>query len=381
MGTTKTCAAVLVNKGKPLWVDNADVVARLPSMVAFSQDPATGESTVLVGDQAKRQRDSNPRGTIFGFMPLLGGRHDSEEVAKLKQRVPYDIVKAPNGSGDAWVAIGGQAHSPAQIATFIIEKCKQSAEKHMGHPITEAIFAVPTYLNIDEATTTQIKEAARVAGLNVFRFVHGHVAALMGTAFWHMNYGKPQRVAVFELGGGACSVSFFEMTDFGLCELTSSSSDAFLGGEDFDATVLQYLMDELKKRKNEAVDLSLLDVAAIRQLREGAERAKKALDSVPTTEIDLPAAVTGDKHLTARLTRDHFNQLTKPLVDRTATLCELALKAAGPKKVDQVLLVGGMTRTPAVVEKVKEVFGLNPMEVPNPDEVVGVAIQGNVLQC
>jgi molecular chaperone DnaK len=374
LGTTNSCVAVIEN-GKPRVIDNVDTgYNTTPSMVAFTKDKATGQQTMLVGDPAKRQCVLNPRGTVYGVKRLIGRRFDSEEVAKIKKHVPYEIVKAANNTGDAWVSVGGKSYSPSQIGAFILQKCKESAEKHVGQTISKAVITVPAYFNDSQRQAT--KDAGAIAGLDVLRIINEPTAASLAYGFSEENSKERQRLAVFDLGGGTFDISILEIGD-GMCQVVSTNGDTFLGGEDFDETVLQYLMNEFKKK--EGVDLSK-DVFAIQRLREGAEKAKKALDHMPNYEINLPF-ITRDKNFSYSLTKEKFNELIKPLVDRTIKPCQSALKDAGLDKVDNVILVGGMTRTPAVIEKVKEVFGLNPSKGVNPDEVVamGAAIQGGVL--
>jgi len=374
LGTTNSCVSIIEN-GKPRVIENIDTGNNTtPSVVAFTTDKATGQQAMLVGDPARRQAVLNPRGTIYGAKRLIGRRFDSEEVSKIKKHVPYDIVKATNGTGDAWVAAGGKSYSPSQIGAFVLQKCKESAEKHAGHTISKAVITVPAYFNDSQRQAT--KDAGAIAGLDVLRIINEPTAASLAYGFSAEQSKERQRLAVFDLGGGTFDISILEIGD-GMCQVVSTNGDTFLGGEDFDELVLQYLLSEFKKK--EGVDLSK-DVFAIQRLREGAEQAKKALDHMSSYEINLPF-ITREKNFSYTLSKDKFNELIKPLVERTVKPCEAALKDASLSKVDNVILVGGMTRTPAVINKVKEVFGLNPSKGVNPDEVVamGAAIQGGVL--
>jgi len=373
LGTTNSCVAI-IEDGKPRVLENIDSgKTTTPSVVAFTKDRSTGAQTMLVGDAARRQSVLNPRNTIYGTKRLIGRRFESPEVQKIKAHVPYEIVKATNGTGDAWVKADGKPYSPSQIGAFVLTKMKETAEKQVGRELTKAVITVPAYFNDSQRQAT--KDAGAIAGLEVLRIINEPTAASLAYGFSGEDKGR-QTIAVYDLGGGTFDISILEL-DKGSCQVISTNGDTFLGGEDFDELVLQHLLREFKTK--EGIDLSQ-DVFAIQRLREAAEKAKKDLDHVPQVEINLPF-ITRDKNFSQVLSKSRFEEIIRPLIEKTIQPCRNALRDADIKQVDNVILVGGMTRTPAVQQKVSELFGIQPSKGVNPDEVVavGAAIQGGVL--
>ncbi|MGS1017324.1 molecular chaperone DnaK [Allosphingosinicella humi] len=370
LGTTNSCVAVM-DGGKPKVVENAEGARTTPSIVAFAKD---GER--LIGQPAKRQAVTNPDNTIFAVKRLIGRRHDDPVTKKDTELVPYHIVKGPNG--DAWVQAGGQDYSPSQISAFILQKMKETAEAYLGETVTQAVITVPAYFN--DAQRQATKDAGQIAGLEVLRIINEPTAAALAYGL-EKNDGKT--IAVYDLGGGTFDISILEIGD-GVFEVKSTNGDTFLGGEDFDSKVVQYLADEFKKA--EGIDLTK-DKLALQRLKEAAEKAKIELSSAQTTEVNLPfitADQNGPKHLVKAITRADLEKLVADLIKRTLEPCKKALADAGLKAdaIDEVILVGGMTRMPRVRDVVKDFFGKEPHVGVNPDEVVamGAAIQAGVLQ-
>ncbi len=370
LGTTNSCVAVMEGKN-PKVIENAEGARTTPSIVAFN---AEGET--LVGQPAKRQGVTNPENTFFAIKRLIGRRMDDPMVAKDKKLVPYSIVKADNG--DAWVDSRGTKYAPSQISAFTLTKMKETAERYLGEPVTQAVITVPAYFNDSQRQAT--KDAGRIAGLEVLRIINEPTAAALA-------YGLDKRqagtIAVYDLGGGTFDVSVLEIGD-GVFEVKSTNGDTFLGGEDFDMRIVDFLADEFKKENT--IDLRK-DKLALQRLREAAEKAKVELSSAIQTEINLPfitADASGPKHLTVKLTRAKLEALVDDLIQKTVEPCRQALKDAGvsASQIDEVVLVGGMTRMPKVIEIVKSFFGKEPHKGVNPDEVVaiGAAIQGGVLK-
>jgi molecular chaperone DnaK len=370
LGTTNSCVAVMEGK-TPKVIENAEGARTTPSIVAFN---AEGET--LVGQPAKRQGVTNPENTFFAIKRLIGRRMDDPMVAKDKKLVPYNIVKADNG--DAWVDSRGTKYAPSQISAFTLTKMKETAERYLGEPVTQAVITVPAYFNDSQRQAT--KDAGRIAGLEVLRIINEPTAAALA-------YGLDKReagtIAVYDLGGGTFDVSVLEIGD-GVFEVKSTNGDTFLGGEDFDMRIVDYLADEFKKEQ--AIDLRK-DKLALQRLREAAEKAKVELSSAMQTEINLPfitADASGPKHLAVKLSRSKLEALVDDLIQKTVEPCRQALKDAGvtAAQIDEVVLVGGMTRMPKVIEIVKQFFGKEPHKGVNPDEVVaiGAAIQGGVLK-
>ncbi len=371
LGTTNSCVAVMEG-GKPRVLENAEGANTTPSIVAFSDD---GER--LVGLPAKRQAVTNPTGTLFAIKRLIGRRFDEPMVEKDKKLVPYKIVKGPNG--DAWVEIDGKDYSPQQVSAFILQKMKETAEAKLGETITQAVITVPAYFN--DAQRQATKDAGRIAGLEVLRIINEPTAAAL--AYGLDKKKEAQTIAVYDLGGGTFDISILEIGD-GVFEVKSTNGDTFLGGEDFDMKLVAYLADEFKK--SNGIDLRG-DKLALQRLKEAAEKAKIELSSAAQTEINLPfitADATGPKHLTMKLTRAKLESLVEDLIEKTKGPCLQAIKDAGLKaaEIDEVVLVGGMTRMPKVQQTVKELFGKEPHKGVNPDEVVavGAAIQAGVLK-
>ncbi len=370
LGTTNSCVAVM-DGTKPKVVENAEGARTTPSMVAFSDD---GER--LVGQPAKRQAVTNPEATLFAVKRLIGRRYSDPTVEKDKKLVPYAIVKADNG--DAWVEAGSERYSPSQVSAFILQKMKETAEAYLGETVTQAVITVPAYFN--DAQRQATKDAGKIAGLEVLRIINEPTAAALSYGL-EKNDGKT--IAVYDLGGGTFDISVLEIGD-GVFEVKSTNGDTFLGGEDFDMRLVDYLADEFKKENG--IDLRG-DKLALQRLKEAAEKAKIELSSSSQTELNLPfitADASGPKHLTMKLTRAKFEQLVEDLVQRTIDPCKAALKDAGlaAGQIDEVVLVGGMTRMPKIQEIVKNFFGKEPHKGVNPDEVVamGAAIQAGVLQ-
>ncbi|GJX59451.1 heat shock 70 kDa protein, mitochondrial [Tanacetum coccineum] len=369
LGTTNSCVAVMEGKTAKV-IENSEGSRTTPSVVAFNQ-----KGELIVGTPAKRQAVTNPTNTVFGTKRLIGRRFDDPQTQKEMGMVPYKIVKASNG--DAWVEANGQKYSPSQIGAFVLTKMKETAEAYLGKTINKAVITVPAYFN--DAQRQATKDAGRIAGLDVQRIINEPTAAAL-------SYGlnnKEGLIAVFDLGGGTFDVSILEISN-GVFEVKSTNGDTFLGGEDFDNTMLEFLVSEFKK--TEGIDLSK-DKLALQRLREAAEKAKIELSSTTQTDINLPfitADASGAKHLNITLTRSKFEALVNHLIERTRSPCKNCLKDAGitTKEVDEVLLVGGMTRVPKVQEVVTEIFGKTPSKGVNPDEAVamGAAIQGGILR-
>ncbi|WP_295556858.1 molecular chaperone DnaK [uncultured Hyphomicrobium sp.] len=371
LGTTNSCVAVMEG-GKPRVLENAEGVNTTPSIVAFTDD---GER--LVGLPAKRQAVTNPTNTLFAIKRLIGRRYDDPMVEKDKKLVPYKIVKGP--TGDAWVEANGKEYSPQQISAFILQKMKETAEAKLGETVTQAVITVPAYFN--DAQRQATKDAGRIAGLEVLRIINEPTAAALAYGLDKKTSAKI--IAVYDLGGGTFDISILEIGD-GVFEVKSTNGDTFLGGEDFDMKLVSYLADEFKKEQG--IDLRN-DKLALQRLKEAAEKAKIELSSSAQTEINLPfitADQSGPKHLTMKLTRAKLESLVDDLIQKTRGPCEQAIKDAGLKAadIDEVVLVGGMTRMPKVQQVVKELFGKEPHKGVNPDEVVavGAAIQGGVLK-
>jgi molecular chaperone DnaK len=370
LGTTNSCVAIMDGK-QPKVIENAEGVRTTPSVVAILDDGSR-----LVGQPAKRQAVTNPTNTFFAIKRLIGRKFDDPVVAKDKGMVPYEIVKGPNG--DAWVRAHGKDYSPQQISAFILQKIKEDAEAHLGEKVEKAVITVPAYFN--DAQRQATKDAGRIAGLEVLRIINEPTAAALAYGL-EKNEGK--KIAVYDLGGGTFDVSILEIGD-GVFEVKSTNGDTFLGGEDFDLRIVDYLADEFKKETS--VDLRK-DKLALQRLKEEAEKAKKELSSTTQYEVNLPFIsmnANGPLHLNIKLSRAKLEALVEDLVAKTIGPCEQALKDAGLKKtdIDEVVLVGGMTRMPMVVEAVKGFFGREPHKGVNPDEVValGAAVQAGVLQ-
>ena len=370
LGTTNSCVAIM-ETGDPNVLANAEGSRTTPSVVAFTD---SGER--LVGQIARRQAITKPENTIFAVKRLIGRRSDDPMVQKAAKVLPYKVVR--NDNGDAWVEIRGKQYSPAEISAFILQKMKQTAEDYLGEKVTEAVITVPAYFNDSQRQAT--KDAGRIAGLNVLRIINEPTAASLA---YGLDKKKDEKIAVFDLGGGTFDISILELGD-GVFEVKATNGDTFLGGEDFDQRVIDYLADEFKK--DQGIDLRK-DRMALQRLKEAAEKAKCELSSSMETDINLPfitADQQGPKHLNIKLTRSKLEALCADLIDRTEGPCRQALKDAGlsPSDIHEVILVGGMTRMPAVQERVKKIFGKDPHKGVNPDEVVavGAAIQGAVLK-
>lgn len=370
LGTTNSCVAVM-DGTNPKVIENAEGARTTPSMVAFSKD---GER--LIGQPAKRQAVTNPENTLFAVKRLIGRRFDDAVVAKDKNLVPFKIVKADNG--DAWVEASGDKYSPSQISAMVLQKMKETAESYLGETVTQAVITVPAYFNDSQRQAT--KDAGKIAGLEVLRIINEPTAAALAYGLDKKNTGT---IAVYDLGGGTFDVSILEIGD-GVFEVKSTNGDTFLGGEDFDMRLVDYLADEFKKEQG--IDLRN-DKLALQRLKEAAEKAKIELSSSTQTEINLPfitADASGPKHLTLKLTRSKLETLVDDLIQKTIEPCKLAMKDAGVSaaQIDEVVLVGGMSRMPKVQEVVKQLFGKEPHKGVNPDEVValGAAIQAGVLQ-
>jgi molecular chaperone DnaK len=370
LGTTNSCIAVM-DGSTPKVIENAEGARTTPSVVAF-----TDSDERLVGQPAKRQAVTNPEATFFAIKRLIGRTYADPMTQKDKGLVPYEIVKA--GSGDAWVKARGTTYSPSQISAFILQKMKETAEAFLGTGVTQAVITVPAYFN--DAQRQATKDAGKIAGLEVLRIINEPTAAALA---YGLDKKKAGTIAVYDLGGGTFDVSILEIGD-GVFEVKSTNGDTFLGGEDFDMRLVEYLADEFKKEQG--IDLRK-DKLALQRLKEAAEKAKIELSSAAQTEINLPyitADASGPKHLTLKLTRAKFETLVDDLVQKTIEPCKKALKDAGLKAgdIDEVILVGGMTRMPKVQEVVKNFFGKEPHKGVNPDEVVaiGAAVQAGVLQ-
>lgn len=370
LGTTNSCVAIMDGK-TPKVIENAEGARTTPSVVAFLED---GER--LVGQPAKRQAVTNPTNTVFAVKRLIGRHNDDPLVEKDKKMVPYEIVKGPNG--DAWIRAQDKDYSPQQISAFILGKIKEDAERHLGEKVEKAVITVPAYFN--DAQRQATKDAGRIAGLEVLRIINEPTAAALAYGL-EKNDGK--KIVVYDLGGGTFDVSILEIGD-GVFEVKATNGDTFLGGEDFDLRIVDYLADEFKKETS--VDLRK-DKLALQRLKEEGEKAKKELSTTTQYEVNLPFIsmnASGPLHLNIKLSRAKLEALVEDLIAKTVGPCEMALKDAGLKKsdIDEVILVGGMTRMPKVVDTVKEFFGREPHKGVNPDEVValGAAVQAGVLQ-
>ncbi len=371
LGTTNSCVAVM-DGGKPKVLENAEGANTTPSIVAFTADDER-----LVGLPAKRQGVTNPTNTFYAIKRLIGRRFEDPEVQKDLKLAPFKIIKGP--TGDAWVESHGKQYSPQQISAFILQKMKESAEAKLGEKVDQAVITVPAYFN--DAQRQATKDAGKIAGLEVLRIINEPTAAAL--AYGLDKKKEARTIAVYDLGGGTFDVSILEIGD-GVFEVKSTNGDTHLGGEDFDNTLVSYLADEFKKEQG--IDLRG-DKLALQRLKEAAEKAKIELSSAQQTEVNLPfitADASGPKHMTMKLTRAKLESLVDGLITRTKGPCEKALKDAGLKaaEIDEVVLVGGMTRMPKVQELVKQLFGKEPHKGVNPDEVVavGAAIQGGVLK-
>jgi molecular chaperone DnaK len=370
LGTTNSCVAIMEGK-EPKVIANSEGVRTTPSIVAFAK---SGE--VLIGESAKRQAVTNPKNTLTAIKRLIGRMFNDPTVAKDQALVPYSIVKADND--DAWVEVDGKKCSPSQVSAYILQKMKESAESYLGEKVTQAVITVPAYFN--DAQRQATKDAGKIAGLDVLRIINEPTAAALAYGF---DKSGNKTVVVYDLGGGTFDVSILEIGD-GVFEVKATNGDTFLGGEDFDMRVLDFLVNEFKK--DNSVDLKK-DPLALQRLKEAAEKAKKELSTTAQTEINLPyitADASGPKHLNVVLTRAKLESLVQDLIDKTVEPCRKALKDSGLQVSDihEVILVGGMTRMPKVIDKVKEFFGREPHKGVNPDEVValGAAIQAGVLQ-
>lgn len=373
LGTTNSCVAILEG-GKPKVIENSEGARTTPSVVAY-----TADKEVLVGQTAKRQSVTNPENTLFAIKRLIGRRHGDPMVEKDKGMVPYQIVKAKNG--DAWVKAGGKELSPQEISAKILQKMKKSAEDYLGETVTEAVITVPAYFNDSQRQAT--KDAGKIAGLEVKRIINEPTAAALA---YGLDKKGDQKVVVYDLGGGTFDVSIIEIADVDgeqQFEVLATNGDTFLGGEDFDTKLIEFICDEFKKEQG--MDLRG-DQMALQRLKEAAEKAKIELSTTEQTDINLPfitADASGPKHLNIKISRARFESLVGELVERTLTPCKQALQDAGMQtaEIDNVILVGGQSRMPLVQQKVKEFFGQEPRKDVNPDEAVaiGAAIQGGVL--
>ena len=370
LGTTNSCVAVMEG-GKPKVIENVEGTRTTPSIVAFAKD---GER--LIGQPAKRQAVTNPENTVFAVKRLIGRRFDDPITKKDTELVPYTIVKGTNG--DAWVKAGGEDYSPSQISAFILQKMKETAESYLGETVTQAVITVPAYFN--DAQRQATKDAGKIAGLEVLRIINEPTAAALA---YGLDKTENKTIAVYDLGGGTFDISILEVGD-GVFEVKSTNGDTFLGGEDFDSKIVEFLADTFKK--DEGIDLRG-DKLALQRLKEAAEKAKIELSTAASTEVNLPfitADANGPKHLVKTITRSDLEKLVEELVKRTLEPCKKAIKDAGisASAIDEVVLVGGMTRMPRVREVVKDFFGKEPHTGVNPDEVVaiGAAIQAGVLQ-
>ncbi len=375
LGTTNSCVAIM-ESGKPKVIENSEGARTTPSIIAYAED---GE--ILAGAPAKRQSVTNPRNTLYAIKRLIGRRFEEKEVQKDISLMPYKIIKADNG--DAWVEVRDKKTAPPQISAEVLRKMKKTAEDYLGEEVTEAVITVPAYFNDSQRQAT--KDAGRIAGLEVKRIINEPTAAAL--AFGMDKQEGDRKIAVYDLGGGTFDISIIEIAEIDgehQFEVLSTNGDTFLGGEDFDQRLIDYIIEEFKK--DQGVDLKK-DVLSLQRLKEAAEKAKIELSSNTQTEINLPyitADASGPKHLVMKITRAKFESLVEELVKRTIEPCKMAIKDAGVKVSDigDVILVGGMTRMPKVQELVKEFFGKDPRKDVNPDEAVavGAAIQGGVLQ-
>jgi molecular chaperone DnaK len=373
LGTTNSCVAVMEG-GEPMVIPNSEGSRTTPSMVAITE---TDER--LVGQIAKRQAITNADNTIYVVKRLIGRKFDSPEVKKSAALVPYRVIT--NENGDAWVEVRQKAYSPSEISAMILMKMKQTAEDYLGEPVTEAVITVPAYFNDGQRQAT--KDAGRIAGLDVLRIINEPTAAALAYGLDRQKTAATEKIAVYDLGGGTFDISILELNS-GVFEVKATNGDTFLGGEDFDQRIIDWLAKRFEEQNH--IDLKK-DRMALQRLKEAAERAKHELSSATETEINLPficADATGPKHLVETLTRDQLEELVGDLIDRTLEPCKICLKDAGVtvQQVDQVILVGGMTRMPKVQAKVKQFFGKDPHKGVNPDEVVaiGAAVQGGVLK-
>lgn len=370
LGTTNSCVAVM-DGDKPKIIENAEGGRTTPSIVAFAK---SGER--LVGQPAKRQAVTNPENTLYGIKRLIGRRFEEKQVKDLKSKSPFNVIKGDNG--DAWVEASGEKYAPSQISAFVLQKMKETAEAYLGEKVTEAVITVPAYFNDSQRQAT--KDAGKIAGLDVLRIINEPTAAALAYGLDKKDSGT---IVVYDLGGGTFDVSILEVGD-GVFEVKATNGDTFLGGEDFDSRIIDYLADEFKKENS--IDLRQ-DKLALQRLKEAAEKAKIELSSTTQTEINLPfitADQSGPKHLNLTMTRAQLEKLVDDLVKKTIEPCKAALKDAGIKasEIDEVIMVGGMTRMPKIIDTVKEFFGRDPHRGVNPDEVVaaGAAIQGGVLK-
>jgi molecular chaperone DnaK len=375
LGTTNSCVCIMEN-GQPKVIENSEGSRTTPSIVAYTE-----EAEVLVGAPAKRQAVTNPKNTIYAVKRLIGRRFQEGEVQKALKLAPYSIVQAPNG--DAWVEVRGKKMAPPEISAQVLMKMKKTAEDYLGEAVTEAVITVPAYFNDSQRQAT--KDAGRIAGLEVKRIINEPTAAAL--AFGLDKKQGDRKIAVYDLGGGTFDVSIIEIAAVEgehQFEVLATNGDTFLGGEDFDQRLMDYIADEFKREQG--VDLRK-DILALQRLKEAAEKAKIELSSTQQTEINLPYITmdqSGPKHLAMKITRAKFESLVEDLIQRSVKPCETAIKDSGIKlsEIDDVILVGGMTRMPKVQEKVKEIFGKEPRKDVNPDEAVaiGAAIQGGVLK-
>ena len=370
LGTTNSCVAIMDGK-EPRVVENAEGARTTPSMIAFTKD---GER--IVGQPAKRQAVTNPDNTLYGIKRLIGRRYSDPQVQKMREHAPFKIVEGDNG--DAWVEINGEKMAPAQISAMVLKKMKETAESFLGTTVDKAVITVPAYFN--DAQRQATKDAGRIAGLEVLRIINEPTAAALA---YGLDKKKSGTIAVYDLGGGTFDVSVLEIGD-GVFEVKSTNGDTFLGGEDFDSRIIDFLAEEFKREQG--IDLRS-DKLALQRLKEAAEKAKIELSSTTQTEVNLPfitADASGPKHLNVKLTRAKLEALVDDLVRRTIEPMRAALKDAGlkPSEIGEVVLVGGMTRMPKIIETVREFFGKEPHKGVNPDEVVadGAAVQGGVLQ-
>ncbi|MGA9993219.1 MAG: molecular chaperone DnaK, partial [Thiobacillaceae bacterium] len=376
LGTTNSCVAIMEN-GQPKVIENSEGARTTPSVVAY-----TDNGEILVGDASKRQAVTNPKNTLYAIKRLIGRRFEEKEVQKDIGLMPFKIFKADNG--DAWVEVRDQKIAPPQVSAEVLRKMKKTAEDYLGEEVTEAVITVPAYFNDSQRQAT--KDAGRIAGLEVKRIINEPTAAAL--AFGMDKKEGDRKIAVYDLGGGTFDISIIEIAELDgehQFEVLSTNGDTFLGGEDFDQRLVDYIIEEFKK--DQGMDLSK-DVLALQRLKTSAEKAKKELSSSQQTDINEPFIAfdpaTGPKHLTMKITRAKFESLVEDLVERTMEPCKIAIKDAGVKVSDivDVILVGGQTRMPKVQDKVKEFFGKEPRKDVNPDEAVaiGAAIQGGVLK-
>ena len=369
LGTTNSCVS-LMDGARPRVIENIEGARTTPSVIGFTDDEK------LVGDSAKRQAVTNPKDTLFGVKRLIGRKFKDSEVKKDIKNSPFEIIEAENG--DAWVKAKGEKYAPAQISAFVLQKMKETAEKHLGQPVTQAVITVPAYFN--DAQRQATKDAGKIAGLEVLRIINEPTAAALAYGLDKKSSGV---IAVYDLGGGTFDVSILEIGD-GVFEVKSTNGDTSLGGEDFDSTIIDFLADEFKK--SDGVDLRK-DTMALQRLKEAAEKAKIELSTATTTDVNLPfitADASGPKHMNVKLTRAKLEELVGELIKNTLKPCEKALKDAGVSKseITDLILVGGQTRMPKIIDTVTKFFGKEPNREVNPDEVVamGAAIQGGVLQ-